>query len=144
MEKEKNMNGELLKKAKDAESAEEIIALGKANGFDLSLSGAEDIYARLHKSGAVDDDDLSSVSGGACRGDGGESIPGFSDGETVSWNAAMMHCANDGNAKGVIINHRFATEPSAQNGYYVYPGSVLYIVKCSKCGSLMEVPEAWL
>lgn len=138
------MNGELLKKAKTAKSAEEIMALGKENGIDLSLSGAEDIYTRLNKSGAVDDDELDSVAGGACSGDDGESIPKYSDGETVSWNGTMMHCQNDGSASGLIISHRAATEPSAQNGYYVYPGSVLYIVKCPKCGSLMEVPEVWL
>lgn len=138
------MNRELLEKARKAKNAEEIIVLSKENGIDLSPSGAEDIYSRLNKRGEMSDDELDSVSGGACQGDGGESIPKFSDGEKISWNAAMLHCANDGTSSGEIISHRFATEPDAKSGYYVYPGSVLYIVKCAKCGSLMEVPEVWL
>lgn len=138
------MNRELLEKARKAGSVEEIIALGKESGYDLSQSGAEDIFTRLNKNGEMKDDELDSVSGGACGGDDGERIPKHSDGETISWNSSLVHCPNDGCSKGKIISHRFATEGSAQNGYYVYPGSVLYIVKCDKCGSLMEVAEAWL
>lgn len=138
------MNRELLEKAKKAATAEELLALAGENGLSLSSSGAEALFSRLHKSGEVNDDELSSVSGGACRGDGGESIPKHSDGENVSWSYSLMHCEKDGSSSGMIISHRFATEGSAQNGYYVYPGAVLYIVKCPKCGALMEVPEIWL
>lgn len=138
------MNEELLKKAKSAGSADEIRKLALSSGLELSEEGAADIYSRLNRKGELGDDELSSVSGGACRGNNDDGTPKHKIGETVSWNWSLDHCEKDGSSSGEIIDYRRATEGSAVGGFYVYPGAVLYTVKCSKCGTLMEIPEVWL
>ncbi len=65
------MDNNLLEKAKKAGSKEELINLCKENGFDLSEADAAKYYDALHKSGEIEDDELDSVSGGACYTDDG-------------------------------------------------------------------------
>lgn len=60
------MDSALLEKAKKTRSKEELIALCRDNGYDISENDARRYYDALHKSGEIDDDDLNSVSGGAC------------------------------------------------------------------------------
>ncbi len=138
------MNEELLRKAKSAKNADEIRELALQAGLDISPDGAKDIFSRIKKSGSLEDDDLDSVSGGACGGNCSDNSPKFSVGDTVSWNWSLAHCESDGSSSGEIIDHRTATEGSAKSGFYVYPGAVLYTVKCPKCGKLLEIPEVWL
>ncbi len=60
-----NLNDELLKKAKIAKNPEELMALAKENGFDLTEDEANTYFARINaKSGELDDDELDDVSGG--------------------------------------------------------------------------------
>ena len=63
---------ELLEKAKLAKSAEELIALAKENGVQLSADEANTYFDELHKSGEISDDELDNVAGGGCDGDEGE------------------------------------------------------------------------
>lgn len=68
------MNGEMLRKAREAESVDELIALANGNGMELTREKAEKIFARVKESGVLDDDALSGVAGGRCvndRADGG-------------------------------------------------------------------------
>lgn len=67
-----NINNELLEKAKQAKSAEEILALAKQNGMELTEEQAKAYYAQLHPtSGEIADDELENVAGGGCHsGDG--------------------------------------------------------------------------
>lgn len=74
---------ELLGLAKKAESAEEIKALAKENGYDISDEEASRIYEFLHKNGELAEDELSAISGGGCK-DGGSS-PKYSVGSIVSY-----------------------------------------------------------
>ena len=55
---------ELLEKAKLAKSAEELIALAKENGTEMTEESAKAYFAQLHKTGELGDDELDSVSGG--------------------------------------------------------------------------------
>ena len=55
---------EQLTKATAAKSAEELIALAKENGMELSEEEAKKFFAELNKEGALADDELDNVSGG--------------------------------------------------------------------------------
>ena len=67
-----NFNQELLEKAKQTKSAEELLALAKENGVEMNEEQANAYFAQLHKaSGEISDDELNNVSGGGCHsGDG--------------------------------------------------------------------------
>ncbi len=58
---------DILKKAKEAKSVEELIEIAKDNGITLSREEAEEHFASLHKNGEIEDDELDSVAGGACH-----------------------------------------------------------------------------
>ena len=65
----KNSTPEMIEKAKAAKSAEELLELAKANGFDMSADEAKTCFAQLNpKSGELDDDALDCVAGG-CGGE---------------------------------------------------------------------------
>lgn len=138
------MNEELLSKVLKAKNADEILSLAREKGMGLSKAGAEEIFSRYHKSGALGDDDLDAVAGGSgsCT-DNKNSSPRYAVGQTLTWNWSVYHCDKDGSSSGSIVSARVATVSEASSGYYVYPGAVIYTVKCPKCGSLMEIPEAW-
>ena len=62
------MNEEMIAKAKEAKSVEELIALAKENGVDLTEEDAKAYFAQLNpKSGALEDDELDAVAGGGCE-----------------------------------------------------------------------------
>ena len=61
------MNEEMIIKAKEAKSVEELIALAKENGFELNEEDAKMYFEQLTaKKGELPDDELDSVSGGGC------------------------------------------------------------------------------
>lgn len=65
---------ELILKVKETQSVEELIALAKEKGLDLSEEKAKSYFAQTHGSGELSDDELDNVSGGACHTSvGGES-----------------------------------------------------------------------
>ena len=65
----KNFPPEMIEKAKAAKSAEELLAIAKENGVDMTADEAATYFAQLNpKSGELDDDDLDNVAGGACGG----------------------------------------------------------------------------
>lgn len=62
-----NFNQELLEKAKQTKSAEELLAFAKENGMEMTGEQAKSAYAKLHPtSGEVADDELDNVAGGGC------------------------------------------------------------------------------
>lgn len=66
-----NFNNELLEKAKQAASAEEILALAKKNGVEMTEEQANACYAKInHTSGELSDDELDNVVGGGCTAKG--------------------------------------------------------------------------
>ena len=58
---------EQLAKAKAAKSAEELIALAKENGFELTEEEAKRYIAELREDGELSDEELDNVTGGACQ-----------------------------------------------------------------------------
>ena len=62
-----NLTPEMIEKAKAAKSAEELLALAKENGLEMTADEAATYFAQLNpKSGELSDDDLGNVAGGAC------------------------------------------------------------------------------
>ena len=61
------LNSELLEKAKQACTAEEIVSLAKENGVELTEEEAKEYFEQLHKSGELSDEELDSVAGGGCH-----------------------------------------------------------------------------
>lgn len=57
---------ELLEKARQTNSPEELLALAKENNYPMSEEEAKDYFEKLHKSGELSDDELDNVAGGGC------------------------------------------------------------------------------
>ena len=57
---------EVIEKAKEAKTVEELVALAKENGVELTFEEAEECFAKLHKSGELADEELDNVAGGGC------------------------------------------------------------------------------
>ena len=55
---------EILEKAKTAKSAEELLAMAKAENIELSAEEAEKAFAELNKTGELSDEELNNVAGG--------------------------------------------------------------------------------
>ena len=63
------MDKNLILKAKDAKSAEELMALAKENGIELNEEDAIMYFEQLNaKKGELSDDELDCVAGGGCFG----------------------------------------------------------------------------
>ena len=60
-----NFSAEMIEKAKTAKNAEELLALAKENGVEMTVDEAKTYFTQLNpKSGELNDDDLDLVSGG--------------------------------------------------------------------------------
>ena len=60
----KNFTPELIAKAKTAKSADELFALAKENGVEITADEAKTYFEQLNKNSAVSDDELNAVAGG--------------------------------------------------------------------------------
>lgn len=60
------LNNEVLEKAKQADTAEELMAVAKENGVELTEEEAKSYFEQLHRSGELSDEELDNVAGGAC------------------------------------------------------------------------------
>ena len=63
---EDNFTPELIEKARQANSPEELLSLAKENNIELSEDKAKEYFERLNKSGELADEELNNVSGGGC------------------------------------------------------------------------------
>ena len=67
-----NFTPELIEKAKSAKTPEELMALAKENGIELTEESAAAYFDRLHpQTGELSDDELDNVAGGGCYSSGG-------------------------------------------------------------------------
>ena len=57
-------SNEMIEKAKTAKSAEELLAMAKAENIELSAEEAEKVFAELNKTGELSDEELNNVAGG--------------------------------------------------------------------------------
>ena len=62
-----NISKEILEKAKTAKTAEELLAMAKEENINMTEKEATKIFADLHKSGELSDEELDNVTGG-CGG----------------------------------------------------------------------------
>ena len=61
------INNEIMAKAKEAKSVEELMALAKENGMEMTEESANTYWGQLHPaSGELSDEELDNVSGGGC------------------------------------------------------------------------------
>ncbi len=60
------MTNELMQKAKACKSADELLALAKETGYEMSAEEAAAKYAELHDEGELSDDELDTAAGGGC------------------------------------------------------------------------------
>lgn len=63
-----NFSKELLEKAKAAKTVEELLELAKEENINLTEKEATKIFADLHKTGELADEELDNVTGGGCGG----------------------------------------------------------------------------
>ena len=62
------MNEEMIAKAREAKTVEELIALAKENGVELNEEDAKMYFEQLNaKKGELSDDELDAVAGGGCE-----------------------------------------------------------------------------
>ena len=59
-----NYSNELIEKAKQSKSAEELLAMAKAENIEMTAEEAEKYFAELHKTGELSDEELDNVAGG--------------------------------------------------------------------------------
>ena len=57
-------SNEMIEKAKTANTAEELLAMAKAENIELSAEEAEKAFAELNKTGELSDEELNNVAGG--------------------------------------------------------------------------------
>ena len=96
---------EMLEKAKTAKSAEELLAMAKAENIELTEAQAAKAFAELSKNGELSDEELDNVAGGGCGG----RTPKFSVNDRVS------HKGSDGKeVYGTVVRI------SQEKYYYVY------------------------
>lgn len=70
-----NFTAEQIEQAKRAGNAEELLALAKENGVEMTAEEASVYFTQLHpESGELPDDELENVAGGGCSTSGGHTI----------------------------------------------------------------------
>ena len=74
---------EIIEKVKTAKSAEELLAMAKAENIELSAEQAAQAFVQLNKNGKLSDEELDNVTGG-CGYQSGEK-PKFAAGDRVYW-----------------------------------------------------------
>lgn len=57
---------ELMRKAREAASTEELMELAKAENIELTEEKAQELFTRLHAEGGLSDNELDNVAGGGC------------------------------------------------------------------------------
>ncbi len=60
------MTNELITKAKECKSAEELLALAKENNVEMTEKQAAELFASLNQEGELSDDELDGAAGGGC------------------------------------------------------------------------------
>ena len=108
---------ELLEKAKTAKSAEELLAMSKAEGFELPEGEAKTVFSKLNKTGELSDEELNNVSGGCGSGD----EPLFAVGQWVyvrATNAAALILENLGKQGSIFPEFKYKIEVN-DTGHFI-------------------------
>ncbi len=74
------MTNEMIGKAKECKSAEELLALAKENNVEMTEKQAAELFASINQEGELSDDELNSAAGGGCGGSKGDKyLPDIGD-----------------------------------------------------------------
>ena len=129
------LNKELVARAKEAKTPEELMALAKEAGIDMTEESAASLFEQLNsKTSELSDSELDNVSGGCGGGyDAGRPHPQFAVGETVlyihSWLGATRITAT-----GKVVKRSYEND-----GWYytlkIHDGSEIkmsesHVMKC--------------
>ena len=112
-----NVSKELLEKAKTAKTAEELLAMSKAEGFELPEGEAKTVFSKLNKTGELSDEELNNVSGGCGSGD----EPLFTVGQWVyvrATNAAALILENLGKQGSTFPEFKYKIEVN-DTGHFI-------------------------
>ncbi len=93
------MTNEMMQKVMECKSAEELLALAKENGMDMTAEEAAEKYAELHNEGELSDDELDSAAGGGC----GEAEPKKGETWIIKTKYSKYYCPSC-NCNTVIYN----------------------------------------
>ena len=108
---------ELIEKAKTAKTAEELLAMAKAEGFELPEGEAKTVFSKLNKTGELSDEELNNVSGGGGSGD----EPLFAVGQWVyvrATNAAALILENLGKQGSTFPEFKYKIEVN-DTGHFI-------------------------
>ena len=108
---------ELIEKAKTAKSAEELLAMSTAEGFELPEGEAKTVFSKLNKTGELSDEELNNVSGGCGSGD----EPLFAVGQWVyvrATNAAALILENLGKQGSTFPEFKYKIEVN-DTGHFI-------------------------
>lgn len=108
---------ELIEKAKTAKTAEELLAMAKAEGFELPEGEAKTVFSKLNKTGELSDEELNNVSGGCGSGD----EPLFAVGQWVyvrATNAAALILENLGKQGSTFPEFKYKIEVN-DTGHFI-------------------------
>ena len=129
------MNKELLAKAKEAKTPQELFALAKENGVELTEESAKAYFNKLHpKTGELSDSELDNVSGGCGGGyDASRPHPRFTVGQSVLYICGWL------GANGITASAKVMKRSYKNDGWYytlkIHDGSEIemgesYIMEC--------------
>ena len=103
-----NISKELIEKAIQAKTAEELLEMAKAQHIELTEEQAAKAFEELNKNGELSDEELDNVTGGCGYQSGGK--PKFAVGDRVYW----YKC---GEKEYGIITEVFPKSPQFRNQF---------------------------
>ena len=107
---------DIIVKAKQAKSVEELLALAKENQIELNEEEAKIYFEQMHQSGELSEEELENVSGGQCKNGGKYVVIATTSCEQWkcpkcgghlydSYFISMLHDCFDGKTKQAICNN---------------------------------------
>ena len=95
-----NLTDEMLQKAKECKTVEELLNLAKENGYPLTEKDATVKFNEWHKTGELADEELDNVSGGGCFSDAFEDL--YVGKNVGLWDFGTIYCETCGSERYVI------------------------------------------
>ncbi len=94
-EKEIVISEDLIKKAKTAGTVEELLAMAKENGYEMTEEQAKTAFSRLNSTGELADDELEAVAGGvgSCVNNY-DKCPYCQSSSIIYWDDDTFYCAH--------------------------------------------------
>ncbi len=125
------MTNELIEKAKECKSAEELLALAKENNIEMTAEEAAEQYAMLHNEGELSDDELDGAAGGGCHKKDGRLVV------TTQYGCGNWKCKhNDGGRK--------LTYEEMRSKYTCGSSSCVHAAICLYCKYMSYEKGLWL